>query len=159
MKHPNEIYMKKAIQEAKVAADKDQYPIGAVVVIDDKIISVAHTTLHETNDPSAHAEMNAIRKAAEKLNSRYLKGGWLYTTQEPCPICTSVAIWAKMDGIVYGASKEDALNFFKKQKTKKFSWRQINISAQEIIEKGEPRLKLYKGFLREECLKLYELSK
>ena len=133
MDHPNKTYMEKAIEEAKIAVQGRQYPLGAVVVLDGKILSIAHTTLHETNDPSAHAEMNAIRIAAEKVGSRYLKNAWLYTTQEPCPLCTSVAIWAKMAGIVYGATKDDALKVFKKKEGEKFTWRQIDISAEEII--------------------------
>lgn len=158
MKHPNRIYMEKAIREAKYAVREGQYPIGAIVVLDNKILSIAHTTLHETNDPSAHAEMNVIRIAAEKTGSRYLKRAWLYTTQEPCPMCVSVAIWAKMAGIVCGATQNDALKIFKKQKNKKFTWRQINIPAEEIIAKGKPRLKLHKEFMRKECLKLFELK-
>lgn len=159
MEHPNKTFMREAIQEAKRAANEGQYAIGAVVVLDDKILSVAHTTLHQVNDPTAHAEINAIRIASEKIGSRYLQGAWLYTTQEPCPMCTSAAIWAKMEGIVYGASKDDAFEIFKKQKDGRFSWRQIDVSAEDIIAKGEPKLRLHKGFLREECLLLYDLNK
>jgi len=150
--------MERAIREAEFAIQEGQYPLGAVVVLGGKILSTAHTTLHETNDPSAHAEMNAIRIAAKKIGSRYLKDAWLYTTQEPCPMCTSVAIWAKMAGIIYGATKDDALKIFNKRGGEKFTWRQIDISAEEIITKGEPRLKLHKEFLRDECIKLYELK-
>lgn len=159
MKHPDESIMKKAIEEAKKSSEGGQYPLGAVVVIGDEILSISHTTLHETNDPSAHAEMNAVRNAAEKRGSRYLEGAWLYTTQEPCPMCTAVAIWAKMDGIVFGANKDDALKIFQEQKGEKFTWRQIDISAENIIAKGEPKLKLFKEFMRDECIKLFELTK
>ena len=159
MKHPDESIMKKAIEEAKKSSEGSQYPLGAVVVIGDEVLSISHTTLHETNDPSAHAEMNAIRNAAEKHGSRYLEGAWLYTTQEPCPMCTAVAIWAKMDGIVFGANKDDALKIYQEQKGEKFTWRQIDVSAEDIIAKGEPKLKLYKEFMRDECIKLFELTK
>ena len=159
MKHPDESIMKKAIEEAKKSSEGGQYPLGAVVVIGDEVLSISHTTLHETNDPSAHAEMNAIRNAAEKYGSRYLEGAWLYTTQEPCPMCTAVAIWAEMDGIVFGANKDDALKIYQEQKGEKFTWRQIDVSAEDIIAKGEPKLKLYKEFMRDECVKLFELTK
>ena len=159
MKHPDESIMKKAIEEAKKSSEGGQYPLGAVVVIGDEVLSISHTTLHETNDPSAHAEMNAIRIAAEKHGSRYLEGAWLYTTQEPCPMCTAVAIWAKMDGIVFGANKDDALKIYQEQKDEKFTWRQIDVFAEDIIAKGEPKLKLYKEFMRDECVKLFELTK
>lgn len=158
MNHPQTIYMERAIKEARRAAQQGQYPEGAVVVRNDKILSIAHTTLHRDNDPTAHAEINAIRKAARKVKSRYLQKAWLYATQEPCPMCTAAAIWAKMEGIVFGATKDDALRIFRKQKGWKFTWRQIDISSERIIRKGEPRLKLVKGFLRKKCLKLYDLA-
>ena len=107
MEHPQEIFMKNAIKEAKSALARGDYPLGAVVVMDNKIIATAQTTLIETNDPSAHAEMNAIRKAAKIMKSRYLEGAWLYSTQEPCPMCAGVAVWAKMAGIVFGATKKE----------------------------------------------------
>lgn len=151
--------MEAAIAEARRAAEKGQYALGAVVVTGAKIVAIAHTNLHETNDPSAHAEMNAIRKAADAAGSRYLEGAWLYTTQEPCPMCTSVAIWAKMEGIVFGAFEKDALDFAKARSgSGKFSWRQIEIPTRDVIAKGMPKLKLVEGFLREECLKLHELG-
>ena len=158
MEHPNKGYMEMAIAEAKKAFQEGQYPLGAVVVCGQEVLAIAHTTLHETNDPSAHAEMNAIRMAAQKKKSRYLEGAWLYTTQEPCPMCTAAAIWAKMAGIVFGANKDDALKIFKKQKNGKFTWRQIDLSAARIISQGKPKLKLYKDFLRKECLNLYQLQ-
>ena len=158
LNHPNEVYMKMAIKEARKAFVEGQYPLGAVVVLDGKVLSICHTTLHEGNDPSAHAEMNAIRKAARRAGSRYLKAAWLYTTLEPCPMCASVAIWAKMAGIVYGSSKEDALKVYRKQKDKKFSWRQINVSSEYIIKKGDPKLMLYKRFLHKDCAKLLALT-
>ena len=158
MDHPNRIYMERAIEEAIRAMRDKQYPIGSVVVLNSEILSIAHTTLHETNDPSAHAEMNAVRSASLKINDRYLNGAWLYTTQEPCPMCVAVAIWAKMEGVVYGANTQDALEVYKKKSAEKFTWRQIDISAEDIIAKGEPTLKLYKDFMREECLRLHELS-
>lgn len=158
MSHPQKRFMNIAIQEAIKSAKSGQYALGVVVVINDEVISIVHTSLHETNDPSAHAEMNAVRDACKKLDSRYLKGAWLYTTQEPCPMCTSVAVWAKMKGIVFGALEKDALRIFKNKAKSKFTWRQINISAADIIAKGEPRLKLYEGFMRDDCIKLYDLN-
>src|ERR1035437_1414584 len=112
--HPKKEFMERAIEEAKKSASAGQYALGAIVVnADGEIIATEHTTLHENNDPTCHAEVNAIRSACSVLKSRYLPGCWLYTTLEPCPMCTSAAIWAKMEGIVYGASKEDAQDFAK----------------------------------------------
>lgn len=152
--------MQRAIEEAKNSASLGQYAIGAIIVgPTGEIFQVAHTSTHTTNDATAHAEVNAIRDACGKLNNRYLSGHWLYTTLEPCPMCASAAIWAKMEGIVCGASKEDAQDFSKSLKNEKFTWRQINISARDIIEKGDPKLKIFEGFMREECRSLFNFAK
>jgi tRNA(Arg) A34 adenosine deaminase TadA len=156
--HPQGEFMKKAIEVAKDSARSGQYAIGAVVVgPDGNIISIAHTATHETNDATAHAEVNAIRSACSKLNNRYLSGCWLYTTLEPCPMCASAAIWAKMEGIVFGASKEDAQDSAKNIKNLDFTWRQIDISAKHIVEKGDPKIKLIEKFMQEECQVLFRL--
>ena len=151
--------MQKAIDEAKKSAKSGQYSIGALIVSGNgEILSVAHTTTHETNDATAHAEINAIRAACSKLQNRYLTGCWLYSTLEPCPMCIGAAIWAKMEGVVWGASKEDAQKIAQSSKDKKFTWRQIDISSKEVIEKGEPKIKLVENFMREECKELLSLG-
>ena len=158
--HPHDEFMLKAIEEAKRSASFGQYTIGAVIVgPDGEIVSVAHTTTHETNDATAHGEVNAIRVACKNSGSRYLFGCWLYTTLEPCSMCTSAAIWARVEGIVFGATKEDAQNFGKNLEGKKFTWRQIDISSKDIVEKGDPKIELFGGFMRDECLQLFDLAK
>lgn len=157
--HPQEEFMKKAIEEAKKAVSLGQYAIAAVIIgPDGQVVSVAHTTIFETNDATAHAEINAIRAASKTFNSRYLEGFWLYTTLEPCPMCTSAAIWAKMEGIVFGATKEDAQDFAKKLTGQKSTWRQIDISSRFVIEKGIPKVNLIEGFMRDECCKLFNFE-
>ena len=79
----------------------------------------------------------------------------LYSTHEPCPMCTSVAIWAKMDGIVSGTYIEDMDAYRKSNPSKEWLWRTINISPQEIVDNTDDDLVLVRGFLREECLKLF----
>lgn len=158
-KHPQERIMLVAIEEAKRSAAVGQYALGAVVVgIDGEIISVAHTTTHAMNDATAHAEVNAIRMACGKMKSRYLYDCWLYTTLEPCPMCTSAVIWAKMGGVVFGASREDAIDFGKNLKNEKFTWRQIDIPARYIVERGNPKVNIIEGFMREECKTLFNLA-
>lgn len=157
--HPSKEFMEKAINEAKDSALNSLYAIGAVIVnAQGEVISIEHTTAFESNDATAHAEVNAIRTACKKLNSCYLPGCWLYTTLESCPMCTSAAIWAKMEGIVFGATKDDAINFFNNSKDNKFSWRQIDISSKDIIKKGNPVLQLHECFEREECIKLFSFA-
>lgn len=158
--HPQKEFMEKAIAEAKNSASLGQYALGALVVNSNgEILSIAHTSTHADNDATAHAEVNAIRAACAKLNNRYLSGCWLYTTLEPCPMCTSAAIWAKMGGIVFGASKEDAQEFAKNSQNEKFTWRQIDISSRDIAAKGDPQVQVIEKFMREECCQLFSFAK
>lgn len=150
--------MQAAIDEAIKAREDQAYAIGAVVVSSDgQIISIEHTTTHQTNDATAHGEVNAIRSACKKLNNRYLPGCWLYTTLEPCPMCSAAAIWAKMEGVVFGATKEDAMDYAKRAGSEKFTWRQIDMSAKEVLAKGDPKVQLVEGFMREECTELFHV--
>jgi tRNA(Arg) A34 adenosine deaminase TadA len=148
-------FMLEAIKTARKSAEKGDYANGAVVVKNNKIISRGETRLFRAKDPTVHAEIVAIRGACRKLKSRFLDGCVLYSTHEPCPMCASAAIWAKMEGIVFGARISDA----KQKQTKRFSWRQIDVPCRYIIKKGTPKLGLVEGFLRKECIKLFSLSK
>ena len=157
--HPDKLLMSKAIEEAKSSSALGQYALGSIVVnAEGETLAIAHTSVHADNDSTAHAEVNAIRMASKKMNNLYLQGCWLYSTLEPCPMCTAAAIWAKMEGIVFGASKEDAMEFSANSADKKLTWRQIDISSRSIIEKGEPKLKLHEGFMRDECKKLFNYA-
>ncbi len=152
---PKKEFMEKAIEEAKIGAKKGNYALGCVIVKDGEIIATGMNKTKTENDPTLHGEVDTIRNACQILKSHYLEECVLYTTLEPCPMCTSAAIWAKMKGIVFGAFKEDA----QKNQGENFSWRQIDISCKDIIAKGEPKLNLIEGFMREECLKLFDLTK
>lgn len=149
-----EEFMQKAIELAKKSARSGDYAIGAIIVKNNEIIASGTSNLRHENDPTGHPEIIAIRNACQKLNSRYLQGCILYTTHEPCPMCASAAIWARMKGIAFGAFIEDA----KGKGGKNFSWRQIGISCKEVLSKGTPKLELVEGLLREECNKLFDLS-
>ena len=149
-----EEFMHKAIALARESAQKGDYALGAVIVKDDEIIASGTTNLKHENDPTVHGEIVAIRNACKKLESPYLEGCILYATHEPCPMCASAAIWAKMKGIVFGATSEDA----KHKQGGKFSWRQIDIPCKDVLSKGTPKLELVEGFLREECNTFFDLS-
>jgi tRNA(Arg) A34 adenosine deaminase TadA len=152
---PSAKIMRRAIKEARLAESSGNYRLGAVVVTKDlEVLSSAHTELHTRPDPTAHAEIIALRGAAELRESKYLADCFLYTTLEPCPMCTSAAIWAKLGGIVFGATLEDVLEFGS-HSDPRFTWRQITVKAQTIIDAGTPRLSLSGGFLRDECLVLF----
>lgn len=148
--------MSNCINLAKGNAKNDQYPIAAIVTDQEGcVLATSSSSLREKNDPTNHPEIEAIRKAAEILESRFLNGCYLFTTLEPCPMCTSAAIWAKMQGIVYGAYQEDAVEYISINPYRRFSWRQISIKSKEIINNGCPSLELYEGILREECKRLF----
>ena len=147
-------FMLKAIEAAKGSAENGEYAIGAVIVKNDQIISVGEVRRKRDQDPIAHAEIIAIKNACKSLNSKSLNDCILYSTQECCPMCTSAIIWAKMKGIIFGAFSADVKN----RGTDKFSWRQIDISCKYILNKSSPKLEIIEGFMREECLKLINLS-
>ncbi|SFV75355.1 tRNA-specific adenosine-34 deaminase [hydrothermal vent metagenome] len=88
--------------------ENDGGPFGAVIVKDDKVIASAHNEVLLQKDPTAHAEINAIRKASKKLNTFDLSGCILYTTCQPCPMCLGAIFWARIKTVYYGATKEDA---------------------------------------------------
>ena len=111
MQEFNEIAMKKAIEESKANLSnsyKSGGPFGAVIVKDGEIVSSSHNTVIESNDPTAHAEVNAIRSACKKLNTHDLSGCILYTSAEPCPMCLSAIIWSNIKIVYYANTKKDA---------------------------------------------------
>jgi tRNA(adenine34) deaminase len=96
-------FMRRALQEAELAYEKGEVPIGAVVVIDNKIIARAHNLTEMLNDVTAHAEMQAITAAANYLGGKYLLKCTLYVTIEPCQMCAGALFWSQISNIVYGA--------------------------------------------------------
>ncbi len=99
-------YMKKALQEAQIAFDKGEIPIGAIVVVQDRIIARSHNLTEMLNDVTAHAEMQAITAAAHFLGGKYLNECTLYVTIEPCQMCAGALFWSQISKIVYGARDE-----------------------------------------------------
>lgn len=103
--------IKLAIEESKINSKNNFLnggPFGAVIVKDDKIIASAHNSVIESVDPTAHAEINVIRKASKILNTNNLEGCIVYTSTEPCPMCLSAIIWANIKEVYYLNTKEDA---------------------------------------------------
>ncbi|MBJ7880890.1 nucleoside deaminase [Gelidibacter salicanalis] len=96
-------FMKKALQEAEIAFDKGEIPVGALIVIDNRIIARAHNLTELLNDVTAHAEMQAITAAANFLGGKYLINCTLYVTLEPCQMCAGALYWSQISRIVYGA--------------------------------------------------------
>ena len=109
----NNEFMRKAIELSKENIENKGGPFGAVIVKDGEIIATGVNRVTASCDPTAHAEVSAIRKAAEKLKTFNLSGCEIYTSCEPCPMCLGAIYWAHLDKIYYGNNKEDAakINF------------------------------------------------
>lgn len=111
MKELDEKAMNLAVEESKfnmVNNYKNGGPFGAAIVKDGKIIASAHNTVVESKDATAHAEVNAIRKASQLLNTHDLSGCILYTSAEPCPMCLSAIIWSNIKEVYYANTRKDA---------------------------------------------------
>ena len=106
MKSPfdDSYFMGKALQEAEKAFEQGEVPVGAVVVVQDRIIGRAHNLMEQLNDVTAHAEMQAITSAANFLGGKYLHGCTLYVTLEPCQMCAGALYWSQISKVVYAAS-------------------------------------------------------
>jgi tRNA(Arg) A34 adenosine deaminase TadA len=139
----SEEFMRLALEEAK----KGDAPYGAVIVKDNQVVALAHNTVKRDSDPSAHAEINVIRNLTAQLQNPSLEGYTIYTTGEPCPMCATACVWTGISEIVYGASIEDLVSVNQSQ---------INISCEEIIAKSFRKIKVQRGVLRQECLKLFK---
>ena len=102
----DEYFMKKALQEAEMAFEKGEIPVGAVIVVADKVIARSHNLTELLNDVTAHAEMQSITAAANFLGGKYLKDCTLYVTLEPCQMCAGALYWSQISKIVFGARDE-----------------------------------------------------
>lgn len=97
-------YMNEALKEARRGGERGEIPIGAVIVCDGSIIARAHNLNETLNDPTAHAEMQAITMATNHLGGKYLNTCTIYVTVEPCPMCAAALAWAQIKRVVFGAS-------------------------------------------------------
>ena len=102
--YDDKYFMRRAIEEAKIALQKDEVPVGAVIVSDNQIVARTHNLTETLNDVTAHAEMQAITSAANFIGGKYLKDCTLYVTLEPCQMCAGALYWSQISKIVIGAS-------------------------------------------------------
>lgn len=133
----DEYFMQKALKEAHAAFDKGEIPVGAVVVINNKIIARGHNLTEMLHDVTAHAEMQTITAAANFLGGKYLKDCTLYVTLEPCQMCAGALYWSQISKIVFGAS--DPQRGFRKMGT--------TLHPKTVVESG---------ILAEECAELMQ---
>ena len=134
----DEYFMLQAIREAKRAMEEDEVPIGAVVVLNDKVIARGYNMTEKLKDPTAHAEMIALTSAFNFLGSKYLPEATLYVTAEPCLMCAGALYWSKIAKVVWGADDEK--------------------NGHKRITKSEwpfhPKTEVVKGILKDECAAL-----
>jgi len=102
----DEYFMKKALVEAENAFEKGEIPVGAIIVVDNRVIARSHNLTEMLHDVTAHAEMQAITAAANFIGGKYLKGCTLYVTLEPCQMCAGALYWSQISKIVFGARDE-----------------------------------------------------
>ena len=134
----DEYFMMQALKEAKKAMEDDEIPIGAVVVINERVVARGHNMTEKLNDPTAHAEMIALTSAFNLLGSKYLPEATLYVTIEPCLMCSGAIYWSKLGKLVYGADDE------------KNGYKRITGATWPF----HPRTELIRGVLKEDCAKL-----
>jgi len=138
--------MRLAIERAGASRQTGNKGYGAVVVLGERILSCRHDTASSERDPSLHAEVNAIRDAVRALGQADLTGAVLISTCEPCPMCSSLAVWSNLSAMVYGASIESTARLGKAR---------IRVSAREVADRSPIRIEVIPRVLEEECLQLY----
>ena len=134
-----EKFMKKALLLANKAYSQDEVPVGAVIVLDGKVLASAYNKREHSGDATAHAEILAIKKACKKLNDFRLIGAELYVSLEPCVMCTGAILNSRIENVYYGASITNG-----------------SISCEELASRAElnHKTKFEGGFLKEECSSL-----
>ena len=136
MKLDDTYFMKLALKEAEKAEMEGEVPVGAVIVVGQKVIARAYNMTEKLNDVTAHAEMQAFTAAADYLGGKYLNECTLYVTLEPCVMCGGASYWAQLKKIVFGAADEK---------------RGFSILSENILH---PKTEVESGLMKEECSKL-----
>lgn len=140
-----ERYMRLAIEEAKESLREGNNGFGAVIVRNGEVVAAEHDREDTQRDPTSHAEINAIRAASRKLG-KTLADCALIATHEPCPMCASAIVWAKIPTVAYGYSIRDAIGQGRKR---------VNVPCAEVFERAGARVETHAGVLEEACALLY----
>jgi tRNA(adenine34) deaminase len=142
----DEYFMKQALLQAQTAFEEDEVPVGAVVVMNNKIISRGYNQVEKLNDPTAHAEIIALTSAFNFLGSKYLPEASIYITVEPCIMCAGAMYWSKIGKVIYGAADE------------KNGYLRISSSpgggGRDRTSPFHPKTEIVRGILQEECAQL-----
>ena len=143
-----EYFMLQALKEAKKAYEEGEVPVGAIIIMKEKIIARGHNQVERLNDPTAHAEIIALTSAFNFLGSKYLTDATIYITVEPCLMCTGALYWSKVQKVVYGAP--DIKNGYKKYVEPCPSLEEIGIAPRPF----HPKTIVVDAVLAEECATL-----
>lgn len=142
----HEHWMRFAIAAAREGVAKGQSPFGAAVVRAGDLVSVGHNEVVSTPDPTAHAEVVAIRRAAAALGTFELSDCRIYSTCEPCPMCASAIHWAAIKELYFGASIDDA---------RRAGFREIALTPEQVYARVDEEIKVQAGILQSECVLLF----
>lgn len=143
-------FMRLAIEKAREGIAAGQSPFGAVIVNGGHVLAASHNTVWQDSDPTAHAEINAIRRAAAAVSGIDLETCTIFSTCEPCPMCLAAIHWSKIRHVVFGASITDAAAA---------GFSELSIRARTLAKMGGSPLKVEGGLLRDECRALFTLWK
>jgi len=143
----HELWMRQAIEQARAAIVSGQTPFGAVIVRKDCLIAAGHNEVWHRCDPTAHAEVVAIQRAAKNLQTIDLSGCVMYTTCEPCPMCAAAIHWSKLDEVVYGATIADA---------KKAGFSELTLPVEQVYRIGGSPVRIVAGVLVQDCAALFD---
>jgi tRNA(adenine34) deaminase len=155
---PKKKFMELAISEAKLAGDRGDYPIGAVITRligkREVVIASAGNRVKTSGSSIKHVELETLKYVCSGYG-RYLPDFVLYSTHEPCAMCAGACVWARIGAVVYGVSQEDIAAYGRKCGTDDYKWRACLISCEFVVRKGNHRIPVVGGFLRQECQKLF----
>jgi tRNA(adenine34) deaminase len=145
MKHPNKKVMEELIRYTKNYT-KYGNAVGALLVKGNKIIAKAVATVEKDKDPTSHAELKVISKVCKKNKNYHLNGHYIYSTLEPCPMCASAIVWARIKGVVYGVKNQNIFG-------------RLNIPAERIFKTSPEGIEVHSKFMEKECFDLSKESK
>jgi len=148
LRRDDERFMRLAHEICRDGIDAGQTPFGACIARAGQILARGHNRVWVDTDPSAHAEVVAIREACRRVGNIHLEGATLYSTTEPCPMCFGAIHWAGIRRIVYGARIEDAAGF---------GFDELRISNRQLSELGGARIEIVPGVLAGDSLELFRL--
>ena len=135
-----------AIHKCRVGIAVGQSPFGCAIALDDDVLAVEHNTTWATSDPTAHAEVNALRSACRGRGTIFVEGAIVATTCEPCAMCMAALHWARVDTVYFGATIADA---------SAAGFSELSLAAADVVRLGGSRVKVVGGLLSDECRALF----